>query len=163
MYVNGEGRQNKRMEISQIQFIRTGGAFREDDGLIHAAVCLHSVDTCIFRDNLIDDAGVFWYFEPDAKANSDHRTIVFPAAGLYCEGNENVIADNVISNSHAASMVIRGNQNILTNNIADGDVIVEGNGNTVSGLFFTNPSARLIIRGEGNRILGVSPEQCSQG
>lgn len=159
VYVNGEGRQNKRMEISQIQFIRTGGAFREDDGLIHAAVCLHRVNTCIFRDNLIDDAGMFWYFEPDAKSNSDHRTIIFPAAGLYCEGNENVITDNVISNSHAASMVIRGNQNILANNTADGDVIIEGSGNTISGLFFTRPEARLIIRGADNRISGVSPAQ----
>ena len=64
IYVNADGRQNRRMEITKIQFIRTGGAFEEGDGLIHAAVCLDHVDTCVFRDNLIDDAGVFWYFAP---------------------------------------------------------------------------------------------------
>ena len=82
------------------------------------------MDTCVFRDNLIDDAGVFWYFEPDA-----------------------------------ASMIIRGNRNVLMNNVADGDVIIEGDGNTVSGLFFTRPEARLIVRGEGNTVLNVSPGQ----
>lgn len=159
LYVNGEGRQNRRMEISRIQFIRSGGAFREGDGLIHAAVCLEQVDTCIFRDNLIDDAGVFWYFKPDAAANSEHQTIVFPAVGLYCRGNENTVSGNVISCSHAASMVIRGDRNVLTGNICDGDVLIEGNGNTVSGLTFTGPDARLVVRGEGNQIRGVPPEQ----
>ena len=56
-------------------------------------------------------------------------------------------------------MVIRGNGNILANNAADGDVIIEGEGNTVSGLFFTAPSARLVIRGAGNRVSGVEPER----
>ena len=117
------------------------------------------MDTCVFRDNLIDDAGMFWYFEPDAASNSDHRTIVAATAGLFCRGNENTIADNVISNSHAASMIIRGNRNVLMDNVAGGDVIIEGDGNTVSGLFFTRPEARLIVRGEGNTVLNVSPGQ----
>ena len=162
LFVNGENRQNRRMEISQIQFIRSGGAFREEDGLIHAAVCLENVDTCIFRDNLIDDAGVFWLFDPGAAANSDHRTIIFPAAGFYCRGNENTISNNVISCSHAASMVIRGDRNVLMNNIVDGDVLIEGNGNTVSCLAFTGPKARLVVRGEGNQIWGVPPERITR-
>ncbi len=159
LYVNGEGRQNRRMEISEIQLIRSGGAFREDDGLIHAAVCLEKTDTCIFRDNLIDDAGVFWLFDPAATSNSDHQTIVFPTVGLYCRGNENIIADNVISCSHSASMMIRGDRNVLMNNTADEDVVIEGNGNTVSGLVFTTAHARLILRGEGNQFWGVAPER----
>lgn len=159
LYVNGENRQNRKMEITQIQFIRTGGAFREDDGLIHAAVCLEKTDSCIFRGNLIDDAGVFWYFEPDAASNGDHQTIVFPTVSFYCHGNENTIADNVISNSHAASMLIRGDGNVLMNNIADGDVIIEGNGNIVSCLAFTRPEARLILRGEGNQVWGVAGDR----
>ncbi len=159
LYINGENRQNRRMEITQIQFIRSGGAFHENDGLIHAAVCLDHVDTCIFRGNLIDDAGVFWYFSPDAAQNSAHQTIVFPTVSLYCCGNENVISDNVISCSHAESMVIRGNGNVLQNNVADRDIIIEGNGNTVSGLSFTAPDARLIILGENNQVWGVRPER----
>ena len=162
LYVNGEGRQNRRMEISQIQFIRSGGAFSEDDGLIHAAVCLDNVDTCIFRDNLIDDAGVFWYFNPSAPTNSDHETVVFPTVGLYCRGNDNTVSGSVISCSHAASMVIRGNRNVLMNNVCDGDVLIEGNNNTISCLAFTVPEARLIIRGEGNQIWGVPPERIVQ-
>ncbi len=159
LYVNGKERQNRRMEISKVQFIRTGGAFHDDDGLVHAAVCLESVDTCVFRDNLIDDAGVFWYFSPDAAENSAHQTFVYPTVSLYLHGNENLISNNVISCSHAESMIIRGNQNILINNVADHDVIVEGNGNTVSGLFFTTPEAKLIIRGEGNLLQGIPQER----
>lgn len=121
LYVNADGRDNRRMEISRIQFIRTGGAFTEGDGLIHAAVCLEKVDTAIFRDNLIDDAGVFWYFNPEATANSDHQTIGFPTIGLYCHGNENTIMNNVISCSHGNSMIIRGDHNVLMNNIVDKD------------------------------------------
>jgi hypothetical protein len=159
LYVNAENRQNRRMEISKIQFIRTGGAFREGDGLVHAAVCLESVNTCVFRDNLIDDAGVFWYFSPDAVDNGAHRTYVSQTVSLYLHGNENLISDNVISCSHAESMIIRGDQNILVNNVADHDVVVEGNGNTVCGLFFTTPDAKLIIRGEGNRLQGIPQER----
>ena len=155
LYVNARGRENKRMEITRIQFIRSGGAFAENDGLIHAAVCLDGVDTCVFRGNQIDDAGVFWYFEPDAKSNADHETRVFPTVAFYLNGNENCIADNVISNSHAASMRITGNGNVLLNNLADSDVVIEGEGNTVSNLVFTRPEAKLILRGTGNQVFGV--------
>ena len=74
-------------------------------------------------------------------------------------GNENTISDNVISNSHAASVIVRGNGNVLLNNIADRDVIVEGNGNTISGLVFTTAEARLVIRGEHNQIRGVPEDR----
>ncbi len=75
--------------------------------------------------------------------------------------NENLVSDNVISCSHAESMIIRGNRNILLNNVADRDVVVEGNGNIVSGLFFTTPDAKLIIRGEGNQLHGIPQERVS--
>ncbi len=159
LYVNGEGRQNRRMEITQIQFIRSGGAFEEGDGLVHAAVCLDHVDTCIFRGNLIDDAGVFWLFAPDAESNSAHETRIFPTVSLYVRGNENVIADNVISCSHAASIVVKGSGNVLMNHTADGDVVIEGSGNTVSNLVFTTPASHLVLRGGGNRVYGVPPER----
>ena len=48
---------------------------------------------------------------------------------------------------------------MLMNNVVDGDVVVEGNGNVVSGLVFTAPEARLILRGENNRVWGVPPER----
>lgn len=159
LYVNGKNRQNRRMEISGIQFIRTGGAFDDRDGMIHAAVCLENLDTCIFRDNLIDDAGVFWLFPPDAAENSAHRTFVSRTVSLYLHGNENLISGNVISCSHAESMIVRGDRNVLVNNTADHDVVIEGNGNTVSGLYFTSPEAKLILRGEGNLLQNVPPER----
>ena len=69
-----------------------------------------------------------------------------------------MISGNIISNSHGPSMVIRGNRNVLLNNAADADVIIEGDGSTISGLVFTNPAARLILKGRNNRVYGV-PER----
>ncbi|MBQ9326331.1 MAG: hypothetical protein IJ246_11215 [Clostridia bacterium] len=155
LYVNGKDRDNRRMEISKIQFIRTGGAFEEKDGLIHAAVCLENVQTCIFRENLIDDAGVFWYFPPDAVSNSAHETRVCRTVSFYLKGHDNTVADNVISCSHAEAMVVEGDRNILLNNAVDGDVRLKGNGNVVSGLIFTSREARLILEGDENQIWNV--------
>ncbi len=162
LYVNARGKQNRRMEISNIRFIRGGGAFEENDGLIHAAVCLEGVDTCVFRDNLIDDAGVFWLFPPDAVSNSAHETRIFPTVSLYVNGNENTLSGNVISCSHAASMVVRGHGNVLLNNVADGDVVIEGDGNTVCCQVFTRPEAGLILRGKDNRVSGVPADRIKQ-
>lgn len=156
VYVNAEGRQNKCMEITKIQFIRTGGAFTENDGLIHAAVCLNHLDTCIFRDNLIDDAGMFWYFADDRSTREER---IFETVSLYVRGNENCIADNVIRNSHADSIHLYGDGNILMNNIADRNVVIEGNGNTVTNLVLTGPEAKLVIRGEGNRVFNVPEDR----
>ncbi len=159
LYVNAAGRENKGMEITQIQFIRSGGAFEESDGLLHAAVCLEDLDHCIFRGNLIDDAGMFWYFPPDAENNAAHETRIFPTVSLYLRGNENTVADNVISNSHADAIHIHGDRNVLMNNVADRDVIISGNGNVISGLVLTRPDARLILRGKGNQVWNVPPER----
>ncbi len=117
------------------------------------------MDGCIFRDNLIDDAGVFWYFPPYARENSAHETRVFPTVSLLVRGNGNVLRGNVISCSHAASVVLQGDGNVLSDTVADGDVLVEGNGNTVSNLVFTTPKARLRVRGAGNRLFGIPPER----
>lgn len=65
----------------------------------------------------------------------------------------------IISSSHAASMVVRGAGNVLMNNVVDGDVVVEGSGNVVSGLVFTTPDTRLILRGENNRAWGVPKDR----
>jgi hypothetical protein len=159
LYVNAQGGQNKGMEISQIQFIRSGGAFEESDGLLHAAVCLEGLSDCVFRDNLIDDAGMFWYFPPDAENNSAHETRIFPTVSFFLHGDRNTVSGNVISNSHADSMHIRGDRNILLNNVCDRDVVMEGNGNVISGLFLTSPDARLILRGRDNQVWNVPEER----
>ena len=159
LYVNAQGRQNKGMEISQIQFIRSGGAFEESDGLLHAAVCLEGLSDCIFRDNLIDDAGMFWYFPPDAESNSAHETRIFPTVSFFLHGDRNTVSGNVISNSHTNSMHICGDRNILLNNVCDRDVVMEGNGNVISGLFLTSPDARLILCGEDNQVWNVPEER----
>ena len=65
----------------------------------------------------------------------------------------------MISCSHAGSIVIHGDRNVLLNNIVDGDVVIEGDGNTVSGLIFTSEKARLILRGENNQVWGVPRER----
>lgn len=61
--------------------------------------------------------------------------------------------------NHAASIHVQGDRNILLNNIADGDVIIEGNGNMISGLVFTKPEARLVLRGDNPQVLGVPQER----
>ena len=65
----------------------------------------------------------------------------------------------MISNSHADSMHIRGDRNILLNNVCDRDVVMEGNGNVISGLFLTSPDARLILRGRDNQVWNVPEER----
>ena len=102
---------------------------------------------------------MFWYFPPDAKDNGAHETRIFPTVSLFLRGNENVLADNVISNSHAASIHLHGDWNVLMNNVADQDVIIEGNGNVISGLFLTKPDAHLILRGKDNQVWNVPPER----
>lgn len=114
---------------------------------------------CTFRNNLIDDAGVFWYFAPDAGSNASHDTIIAETTGLWVRGDRNIIADNVITNSHADSMVVEGSGNVLMNNIVDHDVIVRGSSNTVHGLVFTTPEARLRLYGTGHNVFGVPEDR----
>ena len=45
---------------------------------------------------------------------------------------------------------------------ACGDVIIEGEGNVISGLVLTKPEARLHLRGENNQVWGVPQERIHQ-
>ncbi len=99
---------------------------------------------------------MFWYFKDDRSAREER---IFETVSLYVRGNENCISENVITNSHADSIRIYGNGNILLNNIADRDVVIEGNNNTVSNLVLTGPEAKLRIRGEGNQVYNVPAER----
>lgn len=101
---------------------------------------------------------MFWYFAPDATANADHETIVHPTAGLLVKGSGNYVIGNVISHSHSDSIVVEGDGNVLMNNIADRDVIIRGSGNTIQGMVFTTPEARLRIIGN-NQVIGVPEDR----
>ena len=61
-----------------------------------------------------------------------------------------------------AKLLVVGNGNVLMNNLADGNVILEGEGNVVSGLVFTSPEACLILRGaarESTSVMAVEPSR----
>lgn len=45
---------------------------------------------------------------------------------------------------------------------AEGCVIIEGDGNVISGLVLTKPEARLYLRGENNQVWGVPQERIHQ-
>lgn len=159
LYVYGRDRQINNLDISDIHFIRCGGAFTENDGHIHAGVCLEDVNGAIFRENLIDDAGIFWYFDPEANQNSEHQVTECRTISLFIRGNNNKILNNIVTNSHAESMVVEGSGNVLLNNIVDGNVVLRGHGNTVNGLVFTTPDARLLVSGRDNSLTGVPEDR----
>lgn len=61
-------------------------------------------------------------------------------------------------NSSDDSIRIEGDRNVLMNNITDGNVRIRGEGNTVCGLVFTTPEARLALGGKAAQtttLLGV--------
>ena len=70
--------------------------------------------------------------------------------------------NGVFESHYGTQLRLRGNGNILMNNIADGDVIIEGDGNVISGLVLTKPEARLHLRGENNQVWGVPQERIHQ-
>lgn len=109
---------------------------------------LELLDNIFVRDNLIDDPGTFWYFEPDATKNDMRQPSHRDTRALVIKGNNNRIMNNVITNCTAAAIHIIGDGNILLNNIVDNDVIIEGKNNQIHGLVFSNPMARLFINGQ---------------
>lgn len=143
--------------ISETHFVRNCG----DNHIkteVQASVYLKGVESFIFRDNLVDMAGEFWYFGPEATQNGQQQRINHPVIGLCLEGDGNRIFNNVFSRSSRESVYVKGCGNILLGNIADRDVIIEGEGNTVNGLCFTGAEARLVLRGaaaDTTVVLGV--------
>lgn len=147
-YADGTDRNMHNLELLDNIFVRTGGAFRDDLELYPAAVYFNNINQSLIRDNLIDDPGTFWFFEKDADKNDMRQPSHRDTEALVVRGNGNRIMNNVITNTTTTAIRIIGDGNVLLNNIVDNDVIIEGRGNQVVGLVFTNPKARLIVNGE---------------
>jgi hypothetical protein len=149
------------MDITETHFVRNSGAnhIKSEEP---AAVLLKNVSRSTFRDNLVDDPGTFWYFEPTATSNTDKTVYKNPAIGLHLIGNENRIFNNIFTNSSRESILIEGKGNIMMGNIVDGDVIICGEGNTVNGLSFSTPGAHLVLKGSAassSTIIGVENDR----
>lgn len=142
------------LEICDTHFVRNCGA-NHVKGYPNAAVLLNGVRLTTFMNNKVDDAGSFWYFEPDATSNSDKTVYKTPAIGLYLVGKKNQIMNNVFTRSTAKAMVIKGDENAIVGNVVDNDVVIEGAGNIVNCLTFTKPQSRLILRGEAAHATSV--------
>ena len=158
IYVDGKGAQMHNLEILDSHFVRNGGCFSDAVPYKPAAVFLDGVSRCAVTHCLFDDPGTFWYYDDSAKSNEERQPSHIKIPALRIVGNENRIRDNTFRNSSADSITLEGNGNVLMNNIADGNVRINGRGNTVLGLVFTKPAAKLILEGEARDttvILGV--------
>ena len=150
------GRSIHNVDVTDIHFVRNCGANHIQEEA--AAVYLKHISNCAFRDNVVDFPGVFWYYEPNATSNDERQIQKNQAIGLYVIGNRNRITNNVFSHSSRESVRIEGDGNILLNNIADGDVIIQGVGNTVINLVFSTEKGKLILRGaaaETTSLFGI--------
>ena len=160
-YVDGEGRNIYNLEIDDCHFVRNGGAFRDEDGQIAAALLFKNVSRCAVTHCLFDAPGTFWYYDDDATINRQRQPSYRKTVAMYIIGDENRLRDNTFLNSSDDSVRIEGNGNVLLSNIVDGNVRIRGEGNVVSDLVFTKPGSRLILEGEAKystRIIGVEQE-----
>ena len=156
-FFDGTKKHISNVDITDTHFVRNCGASPIIDEE-PAAVYLKNISNCFFRDNLVDFPGVFWYFDDNATSNDERQPSTVPAIGLHVKGNQNRITGNTFNHSSRESVIIEGHRNILMSNIADGNVVIEGEGNMVNGLVFTTPDARLILRGaakDTTLVLGV--------
>lgn len=157
-FLDGTNSKISGVDISDMILVRNCGASYVK-GEEPAAVYFKNVSNCIFRDNLVSETGVFWYYPPDATRNEDRQITVGGAVGLKIVGNKNKVFNNNFTRSSRESVVIEGDGNILMNNTADGDVVINGNANAVHNLVFTEPDARLILKGNAKsttEIFGVA-------
>lgn len=156
---NGANMHN--IDISGTSFVRNCGS-PPSTCASPAAVYFDNVTSCALRDCIIDYSGTFWYYPADATKNDDRQVSKRPAVGLRLVGNKNRIINNVFTHSSCESIVINGSGNVLSGNIVDGDVLIEGEGNTVANLIFTKPNARLILKGcakHSTVLLGVEEQR----
>ena len=156
-FFDGSGRRISNVDITDTHFVRNCGSSPVSSEE-PAAVYLKNISNCFFRDNLVDAPGVFWFFDENATSNKELQPSSVAAIGLKVVGNQNRITGNTFLRSSRESILVRGDRNVLMSNIADGNVVIEGEGNTVSGLVFTSPTARLILKGaakDTTLVLGV--------
>ena len=156
-FFDGTSSKIHNVDITDIHFVRNCGSSPIENEE-PAAVYLKNISNCVFRDNLVDFPGVFWYYDDNADQNEQRQVSKNAAIGLHVIGNKNRITGNTFLHSSREAMLINGNENVLMNNISDGDVVINGTGNVVNGLVFTTPTARLILKGDAASstvILGV--------
>ncbi len=144
-YANGEGKKIHNLEVADCSLVRNCGSNVIDDEA--AALYFKSISLCTVRGCNIDAAGVFWYYSDDATHNDQRQRSKVSAVGILIKGDRNRIMSNIIDHSSAESIRIEGKDNILIGNITDGNVIIDGENNTVCSHVFTKPEARLILRG----------------
>ena len=147
-YAQGKGRVIHNLDISDCIFVRSGGAFREGDGRIPAAVLFDHINNCAIDRCLFDDPGTHWYFAADAGKNEQRQPSYRKTVALCIIGNENRITGNTFLHSSDNAIRVEGNGNVLMNNITDHSVCIRGRGNQVIGLAFTSPEGKLILEGE---------------
>ena len=161
-YADGKGHHIHNLDILDCHFVRNGGAFTDGDGHIPAAVLFDHISACSVTHCLFDDPGTFWYYEDTATENRERQPSHRKATALYIIGDKNRIRDNTFLHSSADSIRVEGNNNILLSNIADGNVRISGEGNTVASLIFSKPNARLILEGKAQStttLIGVDPDR----
>ena len=159
-YADGSNERMHNLEIDNLSFVRNCGS--NPLGNDNAAIYLKQIRACTVRDNIIDYPGVFWYYEADAISNKERQPSKSSAVGLKIVGDKNRVMQNIFSHSSCESILINGNENVLMCNISDGDVVIEGRGNTVVDHVFTTPNARLILKGEAGTdtfVVGVPEEK----
>lgn len=147
-YAEGKGRVIHNLDISDCIFVRSGGAFRGEDGQIPAAVLFDHINNCAVDRCLFDDPGTHWYFTDDAGKNDQRQPSYRKTVALYVIGNENRITGNTFLHSSDDSIRVEGDRNVLMNNIADHSVRIRGKSNQVINLAFTTSEAKLILEGE---------------
>ncbi|MBE6577778.1 MAG: hypothetical protein E7653_06540 [Ruminococcaceae bacterium] len=156
-FFDGTNSKIHNVDITDIHFVRNCGSSPIENEE-PCAVYFKNISSCIFRDNLVDFPGVFWYYVDDATSNEQRQIQKNKAIGLKIIGDKNRILGNTFMHSTREAIVIEGNENILMTNIVDADVVIEGEGNVVNGLVFTKPNARLVLKGKAKDttvILGV--------
>lgn len=149
IYISGKNECMHNIEFQDCHLVRNAGAFKKGaEPKKRAAVLFDGTEKCLFRNNLIDYAGVFWYYEQNDTENHQRQPSLVPTVSLWVCGNNNRILNNTVDNSSAESIVIEGDGNILMGNVVDSDVVISGKGNVVKDLVFTKEGAKLILKGE---------------
>ena len=159
-YADGRGRMMHNLELRDMLFVRCGGAFGEDD--MAAAVLWQRISRSAIDHCLIDDAGTFWYYDASATQNNQRQPSHRKTVGLWVIGNENRITDNTFLHSSDDAVRVEGVGNVLLSNMADGNIRLRGEGNTVVNAVFTEPHARLILEGgaaDTTTVMGVPEDR----
>ena len=159
-FLNGEGRMIHHADISDMKFVRNGGAFGRTP-YPKAAVCFYEVSDCSVSNCIFDFPGTFWYYDEKASSNEEREIIKNPVPALWIQGNKNRVRDNVFSHSSSDTLVVCGDENIIMNNVIDKNIVISGKGNVLSGNVFTSRDAKIILTKEASdtQLINVEEER----